>query len=340
MQENFDAIQTALQTGDKKQARKLLRPLLDSAPTADLWMLAAAACESTEQEIGCLKQALKLDPQHAQAKIRYRQLKQTAAEPEMPSLDLLVDDMPPVELLTTTPLPPPRSIDVFALKREQRRQSQRRWTTLGCIGSMLLSLSMSYFVLTVTGSPIASQVRQILGGNAPSAPRAGTPVFGITEATPVLNNGDTPPSNSSASATESVQTTQRPASSGQSGSQFTVQPDESTRLMENEPLSDVLDPGFTHEFTFAVQRGSEVAIAIQFFSPTATNVSSNVASNVAILNPDGRNAESSCERDTIFTDGTGIAFICKIYKSGTWKLQVFGQEGASTGVYVVTFDSM
>lgn len=333
MQENFDAIQTALQTGDKKHARKLLRPLLDSAPTADLWMLAASACESPEQEIGCLKQALKLDPQHTQAKQRYRQLKQASSQPEMPSLDLLVDDMPPVELLTTAPPPPPRSIDVFALKREQRRRNQRGWTNLGCVGSILLSLSLSYFVLTVTGSPIASQVRQILGGNAPSAPRAGTPVFGIAEPTPGLNTEGLPANDGSASG-ESVQPTQRPAS--QSGNQFTVQPDLSKPLAENEPLSDVLDPGFTHEYTFSAQRGREIAIAIQFFSPTATNV----AANVAILNPDNRNAGKTCQQDTIFTDGTGIAFICQINQSGTWKLQVFGQDGASTGVYVVTFESM
>lgn len=338
MQDNLDAIQTALQQGDKKRARKLLRPLLDSAsaPTADLWMLAAAACESPEQEIGCLKQALKLDPQHTQAKQCYRQLKQTLTEADMPSLDLLVDDMPPVEMLTTPPPPPSRPIDVFAIKREQRRRNQRRWTTIGCIGSILLSLSTSYFVLTVLGSPIAAQVRQILGGGGPASPRIGTPVFGITEPTPVLNQESLPANTANTSSSDSTQPTPRPASTQSSGSQFTVQPDESSRLTENEPLSDVLDPGFTHEFTFSAQRGSEIAIAIQFFSPTATNVTSNVA----ILNPDGRNAESSCERDTIFTDGTGIAFICKINISGVWRLQVFGQEGSSTGVYVVTYDSM
>ena len=37
-------------------------------------------------------------------------------------------------------------------------------------------------------------------------------------------------------------------------------------------------------------------------------------------------------------DGSGTAFICTIYKGGTWKLQVFGRDGESTGAYVITYD--
>ena len=117
---------------------------------------------------------------------------------------------------------------------------------------------------------------------------------------------------------------------------FEVKPSKSAPIVQGSPATDVLDPGFAHEYTFNTTTGDEFAIAIQFFSPTATNVSANVA----IVDGDGVNAEDHCERDTIFIDGSGIAFVCQVHKGGAWKLQVFGRDGESTGVYVVTFERM
>lgn len=342
--DDLNAIQTALQSGDKRLARQLLRPLLDTAPTADLWYLASTACESTEQEIGCLRRALKLDPQHPAARPRYKELRSTLTVDELPPLEALVDALPPLELLTVAPPSILPKIDAFAIKRQQQRQRDRRWTYLGCIGSLLLSLSSSYFVLTVMGSPIAAQVRQILGGDSPQHSAVGTPVFGIpivptapslfddSQEPPV--DGETSPNNPANAASGAPPNAA--SSSSSDSQQFVVQPDKSVHLESGSPVSDVLDPGYAHEYIFEAQQGEEVAIAIQFFSPNAKRV----ASNVAILDPDGHNAGLACQAETIFTDGSGVAFICQIRQTGAWKLQVFGQADVAAGAYIVTFESM
>ncbi|MBZ0289870.1 MAG: hypothetical protein K8I30_19765, partial [Anaerolineae bacterium] len=117
---------------------------------------------------------------------------------------------------------------------------------------------------------------------------------------------------------------------------FVVQPNKSAPLARGNPIGDVLDEGFAHEYTFNTSAGEEIAIAIQFFSPTAKAVEKNVA----VLDTDDVNAANHCQRDQIFTDGSGAAFICIIHRGGKWKLQVFGRDGESTGAYVVTYDRM
>jgi DUF971 family protein len=341
MSTDLSAIQAALDGGDKRAARRLLKPLLDAEPTADLWWLAACACEDRGQEIGCLRRALKLDSRHPAARLRYNELRQDAL---MPALDALVDELPPLELLTAEPEPARRSVDIHAIKAAERQRKNRRWTRLGCAASLLMSLSMSYFVLTVTGSPLTAQFRRIISGEAPVAPVAGQPIFGNPAPTSETRPGL--PANIDATPIPDVVevTVSGPLPTPDGNSQtyaddaaaagFQVQPNKSVPVKQGNPVSDVLDPGYAHEYTFNATAGDEIAIAIQFFSPTATQVDANVA----VVDSDGVNAEAHCQRDNIFIDGSGTAFICQIHKGGTWKLQVFGRDGQSTGVYVVTYE--
>src|SRR5262245_22830212 len=142
MADELATIRAAIQSGDKKGARRMLKPLLNAAPTAELWYMAACACENSDQEVGCLKQSLKLDSKYAPARARYRELKQQgdASIADMPSLDMLVtDELPLLEQLTEIPEPVRNrsGIDLQAIKAEKRRQSNRMWTRLGCLGSIL-----------------------------------------------------------------------------------------------------------------------------------------------------------------------------------------------------------
>lgn len=316
-EEEIAAIQILITLGKKTQARKILRRMLDEQPSAELWVLAASACEREDQEIGCLRQVLKLDPQHLQARERYLQLvdDKMLDTQEMPPLMALVDDLPMTE--PTTPFEPVK--DVFAHKRAQRERARRRWTYLGCLGYLLLSLSSAYFVLTVLGSPIPGQIRALLSGGAAAAPEA-TIVFGRpTEGAP---------GNSVVGAPENYRL--EAAAGG-----LEVRPTKSELLQAGKTVGDVLDAGFFHEYVFTVQRGTEIAIGVQFFSPTAANV----ADNVAVLDADGYEAGTKCQQDTILTDGSSVAFICAIDQSGDWKLQLFGRSAESTGVYAVTYQT-
>jgi|GEM_PF-3178044 len=340
MADELTTVQAAIQAGDKKAARRMLKPLLDTQATAELWYMAACSCADRDQEIGCLRRALKLDAGYAPARARYRALK-AAGEVDMPSLDLLVDDMPLLDQLTEFPelVRARPAVDIQAIKAQKRKQSNRQWNLIGCGGSLLLSLSLSYFVLTVIGSPIPAQIRQVLGGDAPVAPSAGTPVFG--RPTPPgsglpNSSADNPvganpgPDGPLPTPDGDAQTYADDAAAGG----FVVQPNKSAPLVRGSPITDVLDAGFAHEYTFTATAGEEIAIAIQFFSPTAKAV----GDNVAILDASDINAENQCERDTIFIDGSGMAFICTVHQSGMWKLQVFGRADESTGVYVVTYE--
>ncbi|MBC6936632.1 MAG: hypothetical protein DWB42_12440 [Chloroflexi bacterium] len=315
MPDSLQPVREAIKAGDKRRARELLRPLLVDNPTADMWFLAAQASPTREQAMGCLKRALALDPAHERAGRALSRLAASApADDTPPPLVAPVDNAPLAA--SEAALPPLKKV------RSQRKRSP--WTLVGLAGSLLLSLSLTYAVLTALGSPIAAQVRAILGGEAPQA-GDGTPVFGQprqpASGAPVIGQ----PSGGGGGDT----------GASPSGS-FVVRPNKSVELKRQQPVSDVLDAGFAHEYTFEAARGEEIAVGVQFLSPTAQKV----GANVAIIGPDGYNAESRCQRDQILTDGSSVAFICTVHQGGVWKLQLFGRDGESTGVYVVTYERM
>jgi hypothetical protein len=313
----------AIESGNKKLAKRLLRPLLDHQPTADVWYIASQLYDKREHQITCLRRALALDPTHRGARRGITKLRQESnadfvdlADPRfdftLPPLSALVGDADP------TPAPPPNYEQISKKIWNKKRTS---WAYIGLGASILLTLSLSYFVLTVLGSPLPAHLRSIFSGSPP-AETDGTPVFGRPVGT--INQ----PQSSSAESNPSAQSIETPSP------RIFVQASQSKPLELQKPLSDVLDPGFTHEYTFRGNSGEELAIGVQFFSPTAQKV----GPNVAVLDPDDLNAEGHCQRDSILKDNSGVAFICQIHVTGNWKLQLFGRAGESTGVYVVTVE--
>ncbi len=324
MPDSLTIIRQEIAKGHVVRARKILRVLLEETPTSALWYLASTVCETPEQEMGCIKEVLNIDRNHVQARRRYIELKQMRHEPppvQMPPLMVLVEDLPIPDAI---PLDQP---DPFTAKHMRHSRSQRRWAALSITGTVVMSLSSAYFMLTVLGSPIPAQLRALVTGQRP-VESVGKPVFGVQTGSGQVNTPSAPMPPVEA---KDEKYSQEAAAGG-----FVVHPNKSEPLQAEMPVNDVLDPGFAHEYLLKAEKGEEIAVAVQFFSPTAKKV----AANMAMLDPDGFNATAQCERGSILTDGSSVTFICKINKSGNWRLQLFGHSGESTGVYIVTYQRM
>jgi hypothetical protein len=279
-------IRDALDAGDKKTARKLIRPLLAQQPSADLWCLAAQACESDEQAIKALRKSLELEPLHSQANRLLHRLEGAKPGPA-PEAGSLVT---PGSRLNEDELPP--------LKKVKYQRQRTVWTYVGCAGSILLSLTAVLIVANFTGSSVVGDVLGFLSGSEPVRE---------IEGTPVEQREDAP---------------------------LVVTPQQSKDLRAEGTLSDTLSAGYSHEYTFSATSGEELAIMVQFLSPTANGVSRNII----ILDPSGANAERECMRDSILQGDNGVVLDCRIQRTGVWRLRIFGREGESTGAYVVSVE--
>src|SRR6185295_6872336 len=151
------------------------------------------------------------------------------------------------------------------------------------VAGVTMSISSTYFVLTMLGSPIPAQIRAIVSGQNGND-RAGKPVFGNQTGSSQLNtpNAPAPP----------VSATNENYSAEAAAGGFVVRPNKTEDLRAEKPVNDVLDPGFAHEYLIKANKGDEIAVAVQFFSPTAHKV----AANMGMLDPDGFNAVAQCER--------------------------------------------
>lgn len=280
-------IHDALDAGDKAAARKLLRPILAQQPTAEVWYLAARACESDEQAIKALRKALALEPLHTQANRLLLRLE--GAKPcQAPQSSYVV-----------TPVTPIKEEELAPLKKVKHQRKRTVWTYIGCAGSILLSLTALLIVMNFTGSPVLGNLLGFLSGSGPVRE---------IEGTPVEQRDDAP---------------------------LVVTPQQSKNLRTEGTLSDTLSSGYSHEYTFDASAGEEIAVMVQFLSPTASSVSRNVA----ILNPDGGNGERQCMRDSILQGDNGVVLVCNIDRTGVWRVRIFGRDGESTGAYVVSVES-
>lgn len=314
MMETLLPIITAIESGDKKLARRLLRPLLASSPSAELWYLAAQACETAEHESACLQRALALEPTHGKARARLAQLKQGAdptPRPPQPPNSALAPAQP--RAASAAPFQQPEAAlqkrvtvelsreELRALKKARpTRKGRGPWAYIGCLSMIVMSLAASYLVLLVLGSAVPAQVRSLITGE--QAPFSSQDQI---EGTPVRDRPD---------------------------AVIHARADLKKPLDQSGEVTDILEPGYTHEYSFEVFNGEEIAVYVQFVSLTARSV----RRNVAVFDSMGRDAENRCQRDQILQDGTGTIFDCFVDESGIWSVRIFGREGESTGVYVVS----
>ncbi len=191
--------------------------------------------------------------------------------------------------------------DLEPLKKVRQERKRSPWTYIALAGFVLMNATLLLVVLTALGQGgnIMAVIDTLRGSPAPVLDINGTPARDIPNIV------------------------------------LTVQPDHSDTIRSEAPASDVLDAGRSHEYRFNASSGAEAAIGIQFFSPTARNVKENVV----ILNPAGQDSTNLCQQDSILQDASGIAYICVINMSGTWRVRVFGIEGESTGAYVISVNT-
>lgn len=286
----------ALREGDKARARRLLKPLLQEQPTADIWYLAAHSLDDKDQQIACLKRALKRDPWHSKSN---RMLAKLESIDELEAVTL--PEIPPEQ-----PVEPLPELQRHTREQEfQRRHKRRRWRTrLGCLGSILLSMSCSLFTFSLIGMVPGAigAVTQLLGGPAPVTEIDGVPIEDIEDAPAIMT-----PSQSSEASSQQV---------------------------------DVLDHGYLHEYTFEARSGQEVAIYVQFMSVNAADVNANVR----ILDPDDLIVPPetcpSLGEDGLLGGEGNVTFNCFINRTGTWKVRVLGINGESIGAYFVGVETL
>ena len=305
----------AIQAGDKARARRLLSDMLKIYPTAEAWYLASQVTETTAHEIKCLQRALVIDPYHVEARRRLSRLAMgtagplegaasgsaasTETSPLPPPRQLAPDVLKPKKLSTQlTPALKPEDEQTPDLKPVRRRKKRGTWFYLGLASTLLLSLTSVYFVMTVLGSSVPGSILGFFTGDQPITEIDGVPIEEVEDAVKL------------------------------------VEPSTTTPLRRSSPVSDALTPGYAHEYDFEVSRGEEIAIGVQFFSPTAQNVSRNVA----IFDANGRDASGHCQEETIIDAHSGSAYICQIHVGGIWRLRILGREGESTGAYIVTME--
>ncbi len=206
----------------------------------------------------------------------------------------------------TEPLPPlPRKPRMTSTDRQsaRRRARRRMWNIVAIIGAILLALASGWFLMFALGVGFVTDIMCTIDiGTCPLESIDGTPIDTLPDAV------------------------------------FYATPDVIRELESGSsmPTSDMLAHGFTHEYEFQARAGEEYAIMVQFASPNAMQV----RRNVAILDSAGFDAGDACQGDPLFAGDTGVAFICGIYRTGTWKVRIFGREGESTGTYVVLLERL
>jgi hypothetical protein len=299
---DLEPIRAALKNGDKAAARQLLPPLLKAQPSADLWTLAALACDRKEDGIKCLRKALVLDSLHTQAN-RLLFKWEGAKPPTADEWDRLTGEnaVPRAEKITAAPVP---------LKKVKRKGKRSPWRWVGLLSFFLLGSACSLFTLNMAGliNGVFTRATIMLGGPTPVSQWQGQALENVDNAAVVI-----PPSQS-----EQI---------GEAHSED----DRAVRTSSGGRDADVLDPGYSHQYTFEARAGDQFGIYIQFLSLGANRVSRNVA----VLRPDGSSVTETCERQNILQGDNNIAYICDINTSGTWSVRILGREGESVGAYFV-----
>jgi hypothetical protein len=299
MTPNLEPIRAALKAGDKKSARGLIRPLLKEQPSADLWTLAAQACDREEDAIKCLRKALEIDPYHNRANTLLLKLEGVKPLSEL-ERERSTAEMPRV----------PVKADALPLKKVKYKRKRNPWRTVGCLSFFLLGSACSLFTLNMVGliSGVFTATTILLGGPTPVSEWQGVPLAQVSGAPAVV-----------------------PASQSEFIGESRSEDDRAVRTLTGGQDIDVLEHGYSHEYKFQARGGNQYAVYVQFLSLDANRVSRNVA----VLRPDGSEVTSRCQRNRILEGDNNIAYVCDVDTTGVWSVRILGRSGESVGVYFV-----
>jgi hypothetical protein len=271
--------------------------------TADQLVEMAKVETDEVEKIAFLRRALDVAPQHSEANRMLFKLEgakpRNAVSASVPS---------PVQSSPTPDVKPLPQLERSPRKAgyQKRAERQRTWSRIGCISSMILSLSCTLLTFRLAGlaSSLFTTLKTASGGP--------TPVFMI-DGEPIDDVQNAP---------------------------MYIDPEKEVTLTETQSqVADVLDPGYAHDYNIEMYGiNSSIAIYVQFLSLTASNVSPHVM----IFAPDGNNAESYCQRDpsAILIDNSGVTFVCRVYVEGIWTVRILGVEGESNGAYMVAYSPL
>lgn len=182
--------------------------------------------------------------------------------------------------------------------RRKKRRSTAGWLVL--ISLLLFGMSCSLITMNMVGiitGPITA-ITTITGGPTPVSAIDGVPLADVEDAP------------------------------------LRVEPSQVKAIQRTD--TNVIEPGYAHEYTFSGAANQEVALYVQFLSVAANRVSRNVA----LLRPDGSDASALCHRDAILQGDNNITLTCSLDTSGTWKIRILGRNGESVGVYFVGVEGM
>jgi serine/threonine protein kinase len=271
--------------------------------TADQLVEMAKVETDEVEKIAFLRRALDVAPQHSEANRMLFKL-----EGAKPRNTVAASVPSPVQAPTTPDVKPLPQFERTPRKAgyQKRAERQKVWSRIGCMSSLILSLSCTLLTFRMAGlaSSLFTSLKTASGGP--------TPVFMI--------DGE-------------------PIDDVQNAPQY-VEPEKEVTLTETQSqVADVLDPGYAHDYNiemYGINRS--IAIYVQFLSLTASNVSPHVM----IFAPDGNNAESYCQRDpsAILIDNSGVTFVCRVYVEGIWTVRILGVEGESNGAYMVAYSPL
>jgi serine/threonine protein kinase len=183
---------------------------------------------------------------------------------------------------------------------DRRRQSNRIWGRLGCWTLAIISGLFVVFALSIFGvfpPGFVTSVSVMLGGPTPMSEINGTPAKDIPNAVMLV-----PPAKSAPASTR---------------------------------ITDILEPNYTHEYTFDGAVGEHIGVSVQFLSVSARFV----RRNVAIVSPSGQNIAESCQREGV-TDSSSISYECSLGEAGLWRLLVFGRVDESVGLYFASVQKL
>jgi len=92
-----------------------------------------------------------------------------------------------------------------------------------------------------------------------------------------------------------------------------------------------IDHGYVNEHVIDAVNGDVYVMFVQFLSLVVTDV----PQNVVLIDPEGNSDMSQCTPQTITEDyDNGVAWVCRMYTSGQWRLRIIGIEGETVGAYV------